>query len=655
MAIDPIIGKKLGDYAIQSLLGRGGMARVYKGYDAALDRYAAVKVFSGDLVAGPDEKEYRERFQREARAIARLHHPHIVTLYQFGEMDGLYYMAMAFLDGQDLRVMLKKHAEEEKRIPPVEILKMARQVASALDYAHSHGVIHRDIKPSNIMMTSSGAVLTDFGLALNVTEGTMGDTFGSAHYIAPEQAVSSARAVPQSDLYSLGVVLYEALTGKVPFDDPSAMSVALKHLNDTPPPPSLYNPSLPPGVEQVIFKILSKDPQSRYQTGAELVEALEHGLAIEEDTAELSQQQLSRKRRKEKTATDKDDLPVVREDLYAPLAERARPSSLDSYLRSLQENKTKTGSAPQVAPAASLSDTQDAPPQKSSVPPARPASPTPEKKNRAGFYIGIVLLLLLLIGAIGGALLALGRDEDGDKQSKDIVVATDENTPEATEMVVVTEETPDVGKTLTEETPVTDVATAETVIPTDEPTNTPTSSATATVAPPTDSPTATATNTDRPTPSPTLSATNTALPSPSATESPTPTVAPEIQLVYTDRQIYLRNLSSRNQNIGNLIFVGEQTGEFEAIDWQPLFGSRSSAIFNFRAGSCLALLSRGAFDAPSECRFENFYLIRADDDFHFWRAAANNTFFSVFDGDELITQCAIDASAEVNTCEFALP
>src|SRR5690606_26556901 len=131
---------------------------------------------------------------------------------------------------------------------------MAGEIANALDYAHQQGVIHRDIKPSNIMMTTTGAVLTDFGLALTTTEGTKGDTFGSAHYIAPEQAISSARAVPQSDLYSLGVVLYEAFTGQVPFDDPSVMSVALKHLNEPPPSPSLYNPELPKSIERVLLK-----------------------------------------------------------------------------------------------------------------------------------------------------------------------------------------------------------------------------------------------------------------------------------------------------------------------------------------------------------------------------------------------------------------
>jgi len=257
MARDPLIGKKLGDYTIESLLGRGGMSRVYVGYDEYLDRYAAVKVISADLDEA-DEAEYARRFQTEARAIARLRHPNIVGIYQFGRSAGIYYMAQVLLEGADLRVLLKAYAEQGLRMPAPEIVRVVRDIASALDYAHEQGVIHRDIKPSNIILErmTGRAILMDFGLALSVPEGTLGDTFGSAHYIAPEQAISSAKAVPQSDLYALGVVVYEMATGTVPFDDPSVMSVALKHLNDPPPPPTVHNPDLPPSVEQAILRAL---------------------------------------------------------------------------------------------------------------------------------------------------------------------------------------------------------------------------------------------------------------------------------------------------------------------------------------------------------------------------------------------------------------
>src|SRR5258708_35759983 len=247
---DPLLGKQLGDYVIQELLGRGGMARVYKGYDERLQRYAAVKVINSELSGSADQVEYAERFRREARAIARLHHPNIVGVYQFGEYESNYYMAMVFIEGKDLREILKEKAESSIYMPQADVLNIVRGIGGALDYAHTRGVIHRDIKPSNIMLDSENrAVLTDFGLALSTQEGTLGDTFGSAHYIAPEQAVSSAKAVPQSDLYSLGVCLYEMLAGKGPFDDPSPMSVSLKHLNEAPPPPRQIKPALAPAVD----------------------------------------------------------------------------------------------------------------------------------------------------------------------------------------------------------------------------------------------------------------------------------------------------------------------------------------------------------------------------------------------------------------------
>jgi serine/threonine protein kinase len=273
---DPLIGKTLGDYTIQALLGRGGMSRVYRGLDENLQRFAAVKVISGDF-ATTSEEEYTRRFQTEARAIAHLRHANIVGVYQFGRSEGIYYMAQVFLEGEDLRMLLRKYASDEQRMPIPEVLHIIRDVAGALDYAHEHGVIHRDIKPSNIMLErrTGRAILMDFGLALSVSEGTTGDTFGSAHYIAPEQAVSSAKSVPQSDLYSLGVVIYEMLTGQVPFDDPSVMSVALKHLNEVPPPPTLFNPDLPAAAEAVILRALDKDPNRRFASGQELYAALE--------------------------------------------------------------------------------------------------------------------------------------------------------------------------------------------------------------------------------------------------------------------------------------------------------------------------------------------------------------------------------------------
>ncbi len=281
---DPLIGQKLGDYVIQEMLGKGGMARVYKGYDERLDRYAAVKVIEPNLIASEDDEEYRERFLKEARAIARLNHPRVVGVFQFGQLENLYYMAMVFVEGRDLREIIKENLKAKRQLSHAQILRIVRDVAEALDYAHEQSVIHRDVKPSNIMVTVDGhAVLTDFGLALNAQEGTIGNTFGSVHYIAPEQAVSSAQSVPQSDLYSLGIVLYEMLTGRVPFEDVSAMSVALKHISDPPPPPSSIDPNIAPQIEDVIIKVLDKEPTRRYKSGRAFIHALDSAFAASDE------------------------------------------------------------------------------------------------------------------------------------------------------------------------------------------------------------------------------------------------------------------------------------------------------------------------------------------------------------------------------------
>ncbi|MFW5772194.1 MAG: serine/threonine protein kinase [Phototrophicaceae bacterium] len=267
-----MIGSQIGPYEIIDEIGRGGMATVFRARQTNMDRFVALKIIHKAVAA---ESTSLDRFQREARLIARLEHPHILPVYDYNGSHDPPYIVMRYLPTGTLKDILVR----DKLVLP-ETAFLLRQIATALDYAHRQGVIHRDIKPSNIMITGEGrAVLTDFGLALNTQEGTIGNTFGSVHYIAPEQAVSSAHAVPQSDLYALGVVLYEMLTGRVPFDDVSAMSIALKHISDPPPPPRAINPDISPELETVIDRILSKEPEDRYPTGAALVAALEQALA----------------------------------------------------------------------------------------------------------------------------------------------------------------------------------------------------------------------------------------------------------------------------------------------------------------------------------------------------------------------------------------
>jgi serine/threonine protein kinase len=273
---DELIGTRLGNYDIQSALGQGGMARVYRAWDVTLKRAVAVKVVEPTL--GFQER-YRERFEREAQAVAALDHPNIVPVYYFGEMQNVYFLVMKFIEGEDLGVLMNRYAMAGEYLSTNDILRIVDGVVSALDYAHGRGVIHRDVKPSNIMIDTTGhPYLTDFGLALNLSQGTVGDVLGTPHYVAPEQARSSADAGPQSDLYSLGIMLYEIFTGVVPFDDPSPTAVALQHVMNDPVAPRTLNREISPQLEDVILTAMAKQPQERYQTGKEMAIALRAAL-----------------------------------------------------------------------------------------------------------------------------------------------------------------------------------------------------------------------------------------------------------------------------------------------------------------------------------------------------------------------------------------
>jgi serine/threonine protein kinase len=273
---DSLIGRQLGEYQLEDLLAQGGMARVYRAVDVRLKRYVVVKVIDPSFHNDPD---YIMRFEREARAIARLDHPNIVRLYRFDEQADWLYMAMQHIQGADLGTVLAGYRADQEFIEPDDARHIISEVCSALDYAHEKGVIHRDIKPANILLDQQGrAFLTDFGLALVTEVGTRGEIFGSPHYIAPEQAVSSAKAVPQSDLYAVGVILFEMFTGDVPFDAPQPLDIALLHMSEPPPAPRKLRPEINPELEEVILRALVKNPEDRYQTGAALAEALDQSL-----------------------------------------------------------------------------------------------------------------------------------------------------------------------------------------------------------------------------------------------------------------------------------------------------------------------------------------------------------------------------------------
>lgn len=269
-------GKILGNrYEIIEKVGNGGMATVYKATDLVLKRYVAVKVLRDEFTT---DEEFIKRFETEAQSAARLVHANIVSIFDVGVDNGIYYIVMELIQGKTLKEII---VEERGPLPWKWSVNVAIQIASALEMAHKNNIIHRDIKPHNIIITEDGiAKVTDFGIAKAVSNSTItafGTTIGSVHYFSPEHA-RGGYTDAKSDIYSLGVVMYEMVTGKVPFDADTPVSVALKHMQEEPIPPIEANPHLPEAVNKIILKALKKDPMLRYQTATELLQDLRMAL-----------------------------------------------------------------------------------------------------------------------------------------------------------------------------------------------------------------------------------------------------------------------------------------------------------------------------------------------------------------------------------------
>jgi eukaryotic-like serine/threonine-protein kinase len=254
-----------GRYRIQRKLGAGGMADVYLAEDQELGRRVAIKILNGRHA---NDDQFIERFRREAKNAAALNHPNIVSIYDRGEAEDTYYIAMEFLDGRTLKELIVSRGAA-----PVNVaIEYARQILSALRFAHRHGIVHRDIKPHNVLVDGDGRVkVTDFGIARagtsQMTEA--GSIVGTAQYLSPEQA-RGGEIDPRSDLYSLGVVLYELLTGKTPFDGETPVEIAMKHLSNAPKPPSKLRSDVPPELDKIVLRALAKDPNDRYQSADEM-------------------------------------------------------------------------------------------------------------------------------------------------------------------------------------------------------------------------------------------------------------------------------------------------------------------------------------------------------------------------------------------------
>lgn len=269
--MDALIGKSLGPYQILAKQGGGGMATVYKGYDPGMDRSVALKVLSPILAEDPN---FQGRFDQEARTVANLEHPHILQIFEYGNQDQYSYIVMPLITAGTLADRIR-----EKSVNLLHTVKIIDQLASALDYAHSKNVIHRDLKPSNVLVNKAGnCYLTDFGIA-KLREGTAhftrtGDILGTPSYMSPEQG-RGGTVDWRSDVYSLGVILYECVTGSVPFEAETPIATVMQHIDSPLPSPKLYNPHLSDAIVLVIGKALVKSPDARFQSAGELAKALQ--------------------------------------------------------------------------------------------------------------------------------------------------------------------------------------------------------------------------------------------------------------------------------------------------------------------------------------------------------------------------------------------
>ncbi len=598
MSLD-LIGKQLGDYIIERQIAIGGMATIYLGRDVKLGRHAAIKVLLPDI-AGQDDT-LTLRFEREARAIAQLEHDNIIPIYQFGQQDNLYFLAMRYVEGDDLSSVLANYQQQNQLMPLERALKILEQVAAALDHAHAKGIVHRDVKPSNVLLAANDRVyLSDFGLVLYSTgDQTLGTAFGTPRYISPEQATDSTMATPKSDIYSLAVIVYEIVTGQRLFRGNTPMEIAISHIRDVPQPPRVHNPKISPQMQQVILRGLEKDPNARPATAS---------LFISELRAAYQSQQVNGL---DSRGSDEDE-PLNVEDT-----------------RQLNVPNTPVPSGPRPVPAPI---SQTVMPAIAEAPPAFTRSITrkmptlPRKPNRRP------LLLTVLIGALilgGFGLLALSLLNALDvpltlSPDPTLIVLVSEPSPEATE-----DAAPPLEPSETPE-PTATTAPSATLEPslTPEPSATPENTAESTddgLLPPAQfsvTPSATATNTPRPTRTPTTA------------PSPIVTLTEPLQLRYALDVLALINLGERAQDIRGLTFTG--------LSESDRFVNSSTTLGDFLPGrTCvLIFLSGRSATLPPEwpCSAASRSIV-LNPERVFWRADSPDDQTFTVSLNALITTC----------------
>ncbi len=327
-----LIGKTLTDrYEIREEVGKGGMAHVYKAWCNILNRYVAIKVLKEEF---KDDKEFVRRFNVEAQAAAKINNPHVVSIHDVGYENGLYYIVMEYVEG----ITLKEYIAQKGSLPWKEAVSHAAQICEGLDAAHKKHVIHRDIKPQNIVMAPDGVLkITDFGIArANNGQATMtndGNAIGTVYYLSPEQA-RGGFTDERTDIYSLGVVLYEMLTGKLPFTDDSPVAVAIKHIQESPTPLRVLNPDIPESVETIVLHAMSKDPDSRYATADDFLKDLQAVLDSQGSGPVQNMENTTKIPVAKESADDKEDYD------YVSYAQKIDREMEEKRLRNI-ENKRK--------------------------------------------------------------------------------------------------------------------------------------------------------------------------------------------------------------------------------------------------------------------------------------------------------------------------
>jgi tRNA A-37 threonylcarbamoyl transferase component Bud32 len=408
---DPLIGTIVAGHRIEELIGQGGMSVVYRATHVRIGRTRALKLLGPQLAS---DASFRERFEREWRIAAEIEHPNIVDVYDAGEEDGRLYIAMALIQGTDLRSVI----DTQSPLEPRRVLGILAQVASALDAAHARGLVHRDIKPANILLAPGDkAYLTDFGVAKHASDSSgmtrTGFFVGTLEYAAPEQLEGRALDA-RTDVYALGGVLHSALTGVSPYQVDSEMQLFRAHLFDPPPRPSAHRPELPPALDTVVAQAMAKNQEERYATASDLIVAAHR--AVSEGTVETL------------AAPTAPTAPLAAAAATAPTAAAAPP--------------------PPPPPTAAAAP----PPAWSPAPPPGGGGDSPFSRGTSKTAIAIVagLVALLLVGVVVGAILLTGGDDDSGRDANPLTPTT--TTQETTEETTDEETTEDTTEEATEET-----------------------------------------------------------------------------------------------------------------------------------------------------------------------------------------------------------